>query len=137
MMLNGCACSQAILVTYSRADGLDSKHAMKLSAGFGAGMCMAKTCGAVTGAFMVLGMHVCGDDCNTSSGREKVYAAVKDFAARFESRNKSTCCKDLLGCDISTKDGMKVARDRNLFKTTCTEMVRNAAEILEDMLKES
>ncbi len=137
MFLNGCACSQAIFVTYCQRYGLDPKLAMKLSAGFAGGMRMAETCGAVTGSFMVLGMHACGDNCNTGRGRKKIFSMVREFTTRFEKRNGSTRCKDLLGCDISTADGMKEAQDRNLFKTTCAEMVRNAAEILEEMLKES
>ena len=136
MFLNDCACSQAILVTYSQRCGLDPKHAMRLAAGFAGGMRMAETCGAVTGSFMVLGMHGCGDDCNTGKGRERIYAMVRDFTARFEKKNGSTRCKELLGCDISTAEGMKAAKDRNLFKTRCADMVRCAAEILEEMLKE-
>ena len=133
LFLHGCACSQAILVTYGQRYGLDPQHAMKLSAGFAGGMRMAETCGAVTGSFMVLGTHACGDDCSTGRGRAKTYSMIREFTARFEKRNGSTRCKDLL----STADGLKAAQDRNLFKTTCPEMVRDAAEILEEMLKES
>jgi C_GCAxxG_C_C family probable redox protein len=136
VFLKDCACSQAILVTYSRRYGLDPGHAMKLAAGLAGGMRMAETCGAVTGAIMVLGMHGCGDDCNTGKGREKTYSLVREFTARFEQRNGSTRCKELLDCDISTAEGMKAAKDRNLFKTRCADMVRSAAEILEEMLKE-
>jgi hypothetical protein len=32
---------------------------------------------------------------------------------------------------------MKKAREQNLFKTTCVQMVRDAAEILEELEKES
>ena len=136
MFLNGCACSQAILVVYGQRYGLDPKLAMKLSAGFAGGMCMAETCGAVTAAFMVLGSCACSDDCNTSKGREKVSSLIKEFAARFEKKNNSLCCRNILGCDISTPDGLKAAKNKNLFKTQCPELVRDAAEILEDMLKE-
>lgn len=135
MFLKGCACSQAILVTYSRPFGLDPGHAMKLAAGFAGGMRMAETCGAVTGAFMVLGMHGCGDDCSTGKGRKKIYSLVGEFTDRFEKRNGSTRCKELLGCDISTPQGMKEAKDQNLFKTRCADMVQSAAEILEEMLE--
>ena len=135
--LNGCACSQAILVTYAERLGLDSGHAMKLAAGFAGGMRMAETCGAVTGAFMVLGLHGCDDDCDTGKGREKVYSLVTEFATRFEQRNGTTRCKELLGCDISTEEGLQAAKDRDLFKTRCAEAGRDAAEILEEMMQET
>ena len=63
----------------------------------------------------------------------EVYARVGDFADRFRQRNGSNTCRELLGCDISTADGLKQAQEQNLFKTTCVKMVEDAAEILELM----
>ncbi len=134
---SGIACSQAVLVAYSQLVGLDPSQAMKLSAGFAGGMRRAETCGAVTGAYMVLGMHYCGDDCNAATGRKKIYSMVREFTNRFEQRNKTTICKELLAYDISTKEGIKSAQSNNLFKTKCVKMVQDAAEILEEMLNEN
>ena len=39
----------------------------------------------------------------------------------------------VLGIDISKGDGLQQARSKNLFKTTCVDMIRSAVEILEDM----
>ena len=100
---------------------------------FAGGMRLGETCGAVTGAFMVLGLRHCSTDGGTPAGRSEVYARVVDFAGRFKQRNGSLTCRDLLGCDISTTEGMKQAQEQNLFKTTCVQMVRDAAEILEEM----
>ena len=97
---------------------------------------MGETCGAVTGAFMVLGLRHCGADCDTTSGRKKVYAVVREFVSRFERRNGSVMCKDLLGCDISTLQGMQAAEGQNLFETKCPKLVQQAAEVLEEMLRD-
>jgi C_GCAxxG_C_C family probable redox protein len=129
----GCACSQAVLAAYGKPLGLDSESAMRIAAGFAGGMRLGETCGAVTGAFMVLGLRHALDNGHTPEGRAPVYARVVDFAERFKKRNGSLICRDLLGCDISTPQGMKQAQDRNLFKTTCVKMVRDASEILEEM----
>jgi len=131
----GCACSQAILAVYGEAFGLDRALAVKIASGFAGGMRMGETCGAVTGAFMVLGLRHCGADCETSPGRSEVYAAVTEFASRFERRNGSVMCRDLLGCDIGTPEGMQAAREQGLFQTKCPEIVQEAAEILEGMLR--
>ncbi|OHB67998.1 MAG: hypothetical protein A2V70_06630 [Planctomycetes bacterium RBG_13_63_9] len=128
-----CACSQAILATYGETLGLDRNRALRLATGFAGGMRMGETCGAVTGALMVLGLRHGGDHSGTRRGRDAVYAAVQQFTSRFQQRNGSVICKDLLGCDISTPEGMQTARQQNLFKTKCTRMVQDAAEILEDM----
>jgi len=130
---DGCACSQAILVAYGDPLGLPRKTAMRIAAGFGGGMRLGETCGAVTGAFMVLGLRHTSESCDKAEGRADVYARVVEFAKSFQRQNGSIVCRELLGCDISTPEGMKQAQERNLFKTTCVKMVEDAAVILEEM----
>jgi C_GCAxxG_C_C family probable redox protein len=133
MFRDGCACSQAIVGVYGPPLGLEYDQAMRVAAGFAGGMRLGETCGAVTGAYMVLGLRHCSEGCETSSGRAEVYQCVVDFADRFKLRNGSVSCRELLGCDISTSEGMEQAQEQNLFKTTCVKMVTDAAEILEEM----
>ena len=130
----GAACSQAIAGTYGPSLGLPREQAMKLGSGFAGGMRLAQTCGAVTGAFLVLGLKHAGADCDQRGGRENVYAAIRDFATRFQQRNNTVVCKELLGCDISTPDGVQRATQEGLFRTICPKLVQDAAEILEEML---
>jgi len=40
----------------------------------------------------------------------------------------------LLGCDISTPEGLNSSREKNLFTTICPKYVRDAAGIVEDIL---
>lgn len=136
MFEEGQACSQSILVRYSDKYGLDAKIAMKLAAGFAGGMQMSETCGAVTGSYMVLGLHASGKDCHLAEGREKTYSMIKDFTARFKAKNGSVSCKELLGCDISTENGLAEAKHNDLFNTKCVELVRSASEILEILIEE-
>jgi len=130
----GAACSQAILGTYGPLVGLPAEQGMKLASGFAGGMRLAQTCGAVTGAFMVLGLKHAGLNCDQRDGRNEVYAAIREFAAKFSQRNDSVVCKELLGCDISTPDGLQKATKEGLFRTICPRLVQDAAEILEEML---
>ena len=132
-----CACSQAILAVYGEPFGLNRAHAMKIASGFGGGMRMGEICGAITGSLMVLGLRHYGTDCDTKSGREKVYAAVTEFFSRFEKRNGSAICRDLLGCDITTSKGSQAAVEQGLFEAKCPKFVQDAAEILEGMLQGS
>ena len=54
---DGFSCSQALLSTYGDQFGLNHELALKVSGAFGGGMGrMGETCGAVTGAFMVIGL---------------------------------------------------------------------------------
>lgn len=130
----GCACSQAVLGVYGPRYGLDEGKGMRVAAGFAGGMRLAETCGAVTGAFMVFGLAFCGDGCRTAEGRKAAYGAVTSFAKKFSDRHGSLVCRDLLGCDISTPEGAREATEKGLFRSKCVELVRDAAELVEETL---
>lgn len=119
---------------YGRRFGLERETAVRIGAGFASGMRMAETCGAVTGAIMVLGLYRAMPESTTAERREPVYQAVKQYIVEFERRNGTLICRDLLCCDIRTEEGLQAAKDRNLFKTICPRMVQDAAEILETIL---
>jgi C_GCAxxG_C_C family probable redox protein len=130
----GYACSQAVLVAYAPGLGLDAAQAARIAAGFAGGMRLGDVCGAATGAFMVLGLAVCTDDCVKREGRAAIAAAVVEFARKFQERCGALSCPDIIGCDIRTPEGMKQAREQDLFNTRCTPVVRIAAEIIEELL---
>jgi len=130
---DGCTCSQAVLAVYAKSLGLSKQTSLRIASGFGAGMGMGETCGAVTGAFMVIGLRYAADNCNTQKGRVDACSHVLEFAERFRKLNGSILCRGLLGCNISTPDGMKKANELNLFKTTCVKLTKDAVTILEDM----
>lgn len=130
----GFLCSQAILSTYGEPLGLDRNTAIKIAEGFGGGMAgMGETCGAVTGAFMVIGLKHGRTDAQDKEARAKTRELVREFTSRFASRNASIVCRDLLGCDINTPEGTAMAREKGLFTTVCPKMVGDAAEILEEL----
>jgi C_GCAxxG_C_C family probable redox protein len=133
----GFSCSQAVFSAYAEQLGLDRETALKIAGAFGGGMGrMAQTCGAVTGAFMVIGLKYGAIGAEDKETKEKAYALVREFVDRFKSRHGSIACQDLLGCDISKPEGEKVAREQKLFETICPKLVKDAAELLEEMLAE-
>jgi C_GCAxxG_C_C family probable redox protein len=130
----GFNCSQAVFSAYAEDLGLDEKAALKIAAGFGGGMGrMGETCGAVTGALLVLGLKYGGTTPDRET-KERVYERVREFAARFKARHGSLACRDLLGCDVGTAEGQEIARRQNMLTTACPQFVRSAAEILEELL---
>jgi C_GCAxxG_C_C family probable redox protein len=132
----GFICSQAVLSAYAPQLGLDRGTALKIADGFGGGMArMGETCGAVTGAFMVSGLKHGRTSVEDTQAHETTYDLVNEFVRRFKSRNKSIVCRELLGCDISTPGGLKNARQQNLSTTICPGYVRDAAEIIEEILE--
>ena len=125
---NGYMCSQAVFAAFSEDYGLSREQALKIGACFGSGMRKGEVCGACTGALMALGLKY-GD--NKAESNE----VCERFLDEFKRQNGSFICRDLLGCDISTPEGVKQARDNNLFKEICPEMVRSAAGIVDEILK--
>ena len=100
-------------------------------------MGLGKMCGALSGAFMVLGLKFQDND-DEKKARYKTYDLVREFISRFESRQGTILCKDLLGgVDLGTEAGRQEAVKRKLFTTVCQKYVRDAAEILDDMMDNS
>jgi C_GCAxxG_C_C family probable redox protein len=112
----GCACSQAVLAPVAERLGLDREQAMRISACFAGGMRGGEVCGAVTGAYMALGLAHCGSDCTAAEGRQAVYAEVVSFNSAYLERYDSLLCRELIGLD------------------KCAELVRDAAQILDEAL---
>ena len=132
----GFSCSQALLSTYGAQFGLNREMALKVSGAFGGGMGrMAETCGAVTGASMVIGLKYGMTRVEDEQTKEKAYSLVKEFVDKFKSRNGSIICRELLGCDISTPKGMALAKEKKLIATLCPKFVQDAAEIIEQILE--
>ena len=128
----GFNCSQAILSAYCGEFGMDKKTALQIACGFGAGMGrLQETCGAVSGAYMLIGLKYGKFLKEDNPAKEKTYAMVREFARLFEERNKTTCCRELLGVDLLEGD-KQTASER--VKSICPQMVKDAAEIIESLL---
>jgi len=130
----GFNCAQAVVSVYASDLGLDEKKSFKVACAFGGGMARCGlTCGAVTGALMVLGLRHGMDSKETETAKEKTYERTVEFMEAFKVLNGSLACKELLGCDLSEPAGKKRAKEKGLFKTICPKMVRDAVDILEKM----
>jgi C_GCAxxG_C_C family probable redox protein len=114
---------------------MDEQTALRVACGFGGGVGrLGLTCGAVTGAVMVIGLKYGKVKADDDAAKEKTYALVQEFARRFRARAKSLNCTELLGFDLGTPEGREQVKARNLAMTVCEKAVRDAAEILEELL---
>jgi C_GCAxxG_C_C family probable redox protein len=133
----GFSCAQAVVAAFGGQYGLDSEQALRVAGAFGGGMArMGETCGAVTGALMVIGLLYGKTRSEDDAAKEKTYLVVHQFVDKFKAQNGSILCRDLLGCDLSTPGGSQKARQENSFKTLCPLYVRNSADILLDLIEE-
>jgi C_GCAxxG_C_C family probable redox protein len=115
--------------------GLDRETAFKVAGAFGAGMARSgETCGCVTGALMVIGLKYGKTRKDDDDSRERTYALAQEFMDAFQDRNRSLLCRELLGADVSTPEGIAAVREGDLFRTACPKFVKDAGEILEAIL---
>ena len=130
-------CSQSVLAAFADECGLTEEQALKLGACFGGGMRHGEVCGAVTGALMVLGMLYGQCDASDLESRMRANKVNDEMMKRFREKNGTYICNDLLGCDISTPQGVQHALDNKLFVEFCPKMVESAVEILEEIISEN
>jgi C_GCAxxG_C_C family probable redox protein len=127
----GFACSQAVLLTFAPEFEVPADLASRIAAPFGGGMArLGETCGAVTGAMMVLGLQAGNTTAEDKTAKEATYALVNHFAAQFKARHGSLLCRELLGCDLSRPDELQQAREARLFDTCCPRFVQDAVELV-------
>lgn len=131
----GFSCSQAVFAAFSEDLGLEREKALRIAQPFGGGIARSgSTCGAVTGALLVIGLKHGRCRVEDEAAREKTYALVHELIARFRERHGSIICRELLGVDLSTAAGHDEAKRRGAFTELCPRFVAGAVEILEAIL---
>ena len=133
---SGMNCAQSVLLTYSDQYKFDDNLAFQISSGFGGGMGrLQETCGAVTGAFMVIGIHNCekysNHDLQTTNNR----SMIQEFSRRFLLNHDSTNCRELMKCDTNTAEGQEYAEQNNLKSTVCEKCIIDAVDIVDALIK--
>lgn len=124
----GLNCSQSVFCAFAPELGVDAGTAAKISCALGGGVGrMRETCGAVTGAALVVGMM-------TGPGKTEAYAKMQEFCAAFKKEFGSLVCRELLAGVGASEGGSPEERTAEYYrKRPCAEMVAKAAEILESM----
>ena len=93
-------CCQSVLVPFAREMGLSEEQAYDLGAHFGSGMRHGSTCGALTGALMVLGAMGYGED------------EARAMLQNFREKNGCTDCAHLLAAARERAEKKKPHCDR-------------------------
>ncbi len=131
---SGYNCAQSVLTPFIGSLNIDEQTVLRLSAGFGAGMGrLQETCGAITGAYMVIGLKY-GKQESDDESKEKVNNLIQEFTKRFKERHQFTNCRELLNCDLKTEEGQLYFEQHNLQERVCSKCVGNAVSILEDLI---
>lgn len=116
-------CAQAVICAFCEELGVSEADAFRLSEPFGGGMGkMGGVCGAVTGAYMVIGLvNSAGDLANPTQSKMQTYADVRELTAKFEELNTSALCREL--------------KFDKPPRRSCPGCVEDAARLAEEYLK--
>jgi C_GCAxxG_C_C family probable redox protein len=96
---------------------------------------MGQICGAVTGAIALLG---CAQDGvrDEVEARNDLCASIQELVRRFEERNGTSVCRELLGADFSTEEGQRKIKEEMLVKILCPKFVEDASAVLAELLRD-
>ena len=124
-------CAQTIFSLHAEELGIDEKTALRIASGFGGGMACAEICGAVTGAYMVIGMKH-GHDIADANAKAQTKEKILLFNKNFKAEHGSLLCKNLIGYNIATPEGYAAATAEDVFHRLCPRYIKTACEILEN-----
>ena len=135
--LQGYNCSQSVVAAFAPQLGLTEEMALRLSAGFGAGIGrMREVCGAFCGVVTVLSMVYA--DPTDPKDKSRMYALVQQAAEQYRTRNGgSIICRELLAKAGAAPAGGTAAEDRTADyykKRPCPELCRLCADLCAEFI---
>lgn len=134
----GYNCSQSVFLAFNDKTKLDDDLAKRIASSFGGGMGrLREVCGALTGAFMVAGVLYGYTIPKEIKIKGKHYKRIQGLAKKFEDKNGSIICRELLGLGKDKFSHIPSERTKEYYKKRpCVEMVRYAAELMDELIEE-
>ena len=128
-------CAQSVFSVYVKEMGVDENTARAIATGFGAGIARSQQiCGALTGAIMVLGVKFFNPE-NLYDSKEFIYYKTTELMERFKNIHGSCNCKDLIGVDFNTDEGIEFAEKNDLFNIKCKKYLNDVCTILDELIE--
>jgi C_GCAxxG_C_C family probable redox protein len=128
-------CAQSTLTAFSEDFGLNKNTAFSIAQGFGGGMHIDSICGAVTGAYMALGLANPVSEESPRQSMDKTNALINEFNRKFKELHGALTCTELLGYNLSRPEALNKARESGVFLSKCPVFVGDAVKIVEQLLK--
>lgn len=137
--IEGYTCSQAVALAFADLTKVTKKDISKISLPLGGGLGRLRlTCGAITGASLIIGL-LFSDADPSEENKLNVYQRVREVVGRFEAKEKTLNCKELLelaSLEVEVGGKPETRTSEYYHKRPCARIVYSAAEILENYLKE-
>ena len=131
----GFDCSQIVLAEVAGDYGLDTETARKAAACFGGGMWCADCCGALTGAFMAVGLKYGHAAPNETDKKDRALTIMGQLRKKFVQKYHATECRCILGHDLSNPDEMQQIIYKGLIASICPDVIVDTMDILNGYLE--
>lgn len=133
---NGYNCAQSVLLSQIDKLNITPSTATNLTSGFGAGMGgLQKTCGAVTGAYLTIGLYYGAIHNDNDDKKAAANERIKEFHQQFLAQHNTSDCLTLLNCDLNTEEGQSHFSENKLKKTICEECIKDAITIIDKVIQ--
>lgn len=131
----GMNCAQSVCSAFAADLSMNYGQMMKLASCFGGGMRMGATCGALTGALMVLGLAA-GYSVYDLAAKQDTEKLTLDLLAAWKEKIGQTDCKEILGINPSIPVRRQLAKEQGIFDDNCPHCIATAVELVEKILQE-
>lgn len=139
LFMQGFNCSQAVVAAFADIYGYTEEQALRMSAGFGAGIGrMRMSCGAFNALALLAGLDCGSVTPGDREGKSYNYKVVQQLAERFRQEHGTLICAELLklkkGAPLSHEASERTAE---YYKTRpCVNQIISAAKIYCDYLED-
>jgi len=133
----GFNCAQAVLSSHCEEYGLEDEIAKKIACGFGGGMGhSAETCGAVSGALMLIGLKYGKYRESDNESKEKTYKLANEYITNFKKEYGTINCRELIKYDLGNEEELIKARASGIFGELCPKLIKRSVELVEKILNQ-
>lgn len=124
---NGLNWGQVVIDFFTEDIGISKDLGKRIGALLGSGLNKGSTCGAITGAYIVIGTKY-------GNNNEKAKEMMKIFNNSFIEDNKYYNCFELLGGNPTIPKDNKIISEKGLKDTVCPKAMLSSINILKKIL---
>ena len=130
-------CTQCVLLTFQELLGLEDELAFKAASALCAGLGMGKTCGALSGGVMVLGLKY--GRARLDEGLGGLFPGLvpaQSLVQRFEQEFGTTSCSEITKVDWTNLEEVMQSITNPEFIERCAQLVGKTAEMVAELIGE-
>jgi C_GCAxxG_C_C family probable redox protein len=134
--MDGYNCAQSVFYSFCDDLQFEKNTALKMACGFGAGMGRKEeVCGAVSGGIIVIGAKYGRGEKDALTHTELTYKKTIELMDTFSKKHGTFICRKLLNdCELTTEEGQKQYKEKDLLNKVCKQCVQSVVEILENIM---